>query len=506
MFIRKSINKAGNTSVQIVEKDGRLNRLVKHIGTARNPLELDELLKSASWFIEQERIKSGKVSLFDNRFKRSDFDALLDSLSFPKVLDSPTYQFFKYFYQKVGFNSLDNECFKDLVIARIVEPGSKRKTREILITRFGKKYSLTKIYRTLKTATAENYKAEIEKIVNVFVRKNIDPEIAVLFFDVTTLYYEAFEEDDFRRFGFSKDLKHNQPQIVVGLTVTRLGVPLSLNVFEGNRFEGHTMLPCVNSLVRSFNLKDFVVVADSAMLSVENLAVLEKQNLKYIVGARIGNLPTKLFKELLEKAPQKDGETIRITIKTDPKRVLIVSYSAKRATKDRYGREKLLTTAIKAQANPSVITRRYKFLVAKAGKLELKNALIEKSISLEGLKGYITNHTALTNDEVIQKYGELWQVEKSFRMSKSDLLARPIFHTLKESIEAHLLIVFTALVVSSYIEIITQKSIRKVVKTLLQIKEIVIEEKTTSQKSSRFTNSSEEVQKLLKLAKLTWVT
>jgi transposase len=283
-------------------------------------------------------------------------------------------------------------------------------------------------------------------------------------------------------------------------------MPLSLNVFEGNKFEGHTMLPCINSLVQNFNLKDFVVVADSAMLSVENLGVLEKQGFKYIVGARIGNLPTNLFKELLEKAPKKDGETIRITIKPDSKRVLIVSYSAKRARKDQHDREKLLATSIKAQTNPSIITRRYKFLVAKSGKLELKKTLIEKSISLEGLKGYITNYTVLTDGEIIQKYGELWQVEKSFRMSKSDLLARPIFHTLKESIEAHLLVVFTALAISRYVEIISQKSIQKVVKTLLQVKEILIKEKITGQTSSRFTNPTEEVQKLLKLAHITWVT
>ncbi len=132
--------------------------------------------------------------------------------------------------------------------------------------------------------------------------------------------------------------------------------------------------------------------------------------------------------------------------------------------------------------------------------------LIEKAVALEGLKGYVTNCTELEDTEVISKYGELWQVEKSFRMSNSDLLARPIFHTLKETIEAHLLIVFTALAVSRYVEIICQKSIKNLVKTLLQVKEVLIEEKTTGQKSTRFTNPTKEVQDLLKQAHITWVT
>ena len=246
----------------------------------------------------------------------------------------------------------------------------------------GKRYSLTGIYREMRTTASKDYQEKIETILWDFLRKQKEM-VSLLFFDVTTLYFESFQEDEFRKPGFSKDHKANQPQV----TVT-------------------------------------------------------------------------FFKEVT--AMQKvDGETKRISLgKT---RILVVSYSQKRAVKDRSDLEKQLRKARFALETPSTVGRSFKFLQkTKLGDFSLNDNLIEKAKLLEGLKGHITNSSSLTDKEVIEKYSQLWQVEKSFRISKSDLKARPIFHTTKEEIEAHLLIVFTALAIIRLAENTTKISCAKI--------------------------------------------
>ena len=504
MFVRKVVNRSGNTAVQVVKKVNRKNKVLKHLGTAKTPLELIHLVKTGQEYINRQKISSGVISFFDSRFKKSDLEKLLSKLSFTQSFETATYQFFRYFYRIIGFNKLNDHCFQDLVIGRIVKPCSKRQTQEFLESRLGRKYSLTKIYRTLRIAFDKQYQDQVERIVCQFVTSKISPVISIVFFDVTTLYYEAFDEDEVRRCGFSKDHKHNQPQVVVAITVTIQGIPLAMRMFPGNTFEGHTLLPCLKETIDRFQLDDCVVVADSAMLSRDNLDLLEKHKLKYIVGARLGNISQKLFTKVI-KIPRTEKATIRIPL--NEKRFLIVSYSAKRAAKDKHDREKQIKKAKEILDQPEKISRRYKFICsAKKGSHDLNQFLIKKAKQLEGLKGYISNAAGLEDGEIISKYAELWQVEKAFRMSKSDLKARPIFHTVKQSIEAHLLIVFTALAIARYVELTTSQSVSRVVKILNQVKEIIVEDPVSKQTVSKFTKLNPESRKLLKLAELDWVT
>lgn len=271
MFIRKSVNRSGNISIQVVEKTGRKNRIVKHIGTSKTPYENEYLMQAAHTFIDNQRIKSGVISFFDTRFEQSKLQEFLASVSFVQVLDTVTYQFIRHFYQTIGFHQIKDECFTDLVIARIVESASKRQTRNILETKFDKRFPLNRMYQTLHNSSEDNYQERIEKIAYQFIREHVNRNITVLFFDVTTLYFEAFDEDEMRKCGFSKEYRHNQPQIVVALTVTASGMPLAMKMFEGDTFEGHTMIPCVEETMDKFSLMDIIVVADAAMLSEKNL-------------------------------------------------------------------------------------------------------------------------------------------------------------------------------------------------------------------------------------------
>ena len=504
MYIRKLKSRNGNIQVQAVQKIGRQNKVVRHFGTARNELETSELVSLAKEYIENQRIRSGKISFFDNRYSASEMGKVLSKFCIRRVLDSVTFHFFYHFYQVLDFDRIGDKDFADLVVARIIFPVSKAKTRDFLESKLNKHYSLSGLYRMMGRIYNLNFQKQLEEKMTSFVR-SFSPTISVLFFDVTTLYYESFDEDDLRKFGFSKDSKAHQPQLVVTLTVTAEGFPLHLKVFPGNKFEGHLLLPCIREIVEQHTINDFVVVADSAMVSSANMEELERENLSYIVGARLGNLPTKLWEQIVT-VPKIDGVIKRFDFGN--KRILVVSYSQKRANKDRSDREKQLKRAQFALHNPSVVSKRFKFLKkVKNHDLELNTENVAKSQLLEGLKGYLTNAVSLTDEEIISKYSQLWQVEKSFRISKSDLKARPVFHTVKERIEAHLTIVFASLAVIRLVEKTTGKSVQKVLWLLDQVKEVVIENTVSGEQISKYSEvENQETKELLKIAKLNWGT
>ena len=214
MFVRKLKSRNGNIQVQVVVKVNRNNHVVKHMGTARNSLEIQQLTALANQYIDEARIKSGKLSFFDTRYTQSEMSSFLSRLLAIAAYDSATFHFFNHFYDSLGFRSFADECFRDLVIARIVHPVSKARTREWLETKLGHRYSLTALYRGMEKAYRLQYQERLEQSVWSFTTTVLSQNISVLFFDVTTLYYEAFDEDDLRKCGYSKDRKDNQLQLV----------------------------------------------------------------------------------------------------------------------------------------------------------------------------------------------------------------------------------------------------------------------------------------------------
>lgn len=485
--------------MQVLEKVGGKNRVVKHLGTARTPTELIQLKQQAADYLDQVRISKGVVSLFDTRYTRTEFERYVDTLIVHPVRETPSYEFFNHFYRRLGFTNLKDDCFKDLVLGRILNPASKAATQEWLADKLEKQYSLTEIYRCMQKAYTVGYRETLEKLMFKFATNNLVPNIAVLFFDVTTLYYESIHPDELRQPGFSKDGKPHQPQIVVALSVTTQGFPLHLRVFSGNKFEGHTFLPCIKEIVDQHKLNKLIVVADAAMLSGTNLEALEANHLKFIVGARLGNLPQDLFARVVANVQKADGTTIRFNLSHD--RILVVGYSQKRAYKDKSDREKQIARANWVLANPAVMAGRYKYLKRHGQEgFSLNMEQIEKGKLLEGLKGYVTNAPEFSNAEIVEKYSQLWTVEKAFRMSKSDLKARPVFHILRDKIEAHLTIVFAALAIIRYVEILTNRSIAHLQKVLDRVKEVVIEDPGSGETVTKYSQVNEESSYLFKLA------
>ncbi|MDP3180242.1 MAG: IS1634 family transposase, partial [Bacteroidota bacterium] len=345
----------------------------------------------------------------------------------------------------------------DLVAIRIFEPASKLRSLELMEQFFGISHSRKTYYKIALDCV--DLKKTVEQKVTCFAGLHYSFNFDILFYDVTTLYFETFEEDGLRRNGFSKDNKSQQPQILIALMVSKEGFPVAYEVFSGNTFEGHTIIPVINDFIKRNGVKEFTVVADAAMISSENIQKLTQSNINYIVGARLGNIPAALLETIDKTIIREDGKSIRI--QTD-NGFLICSYSSVRYRKDRYEMEKQIEKAKQVIAEPSK-SKKMKFTQTKGQKIELNEALIEKTQKLLGIKGYYTNleTSVADNKMIIERYHELYKVEQAFRISKNDLQARPIFHFKEQPIKLHILICFMALVVAKHIELKTGVSIRK---------------------------------------------
>lgn len=364
----------------------------------------------------------------------------------------------------------------DLVIIRIVEPASKLRSIELLKDYFGIRHRRQNFYTSVGQWTG--LKTSIEKAVTTFAQKEHAFDYNLLFYDVTTLYFETFDEDDLRKPGFSKDNKSQQPQIVVALMVSKEGFPIAYEVFEGSTFEGHTIIPVVKSFIQKHHVKNFTVVADAAMISSDNIKALVKSSIHYIVGARLGNLSADIIDKIDKELPRNDGSLIRFKTNNG---YLICNFSSLRYRKDRYEMQKQIEKAKQAIAQPSK-NKKLKFTKSKNEKMELNEALIEKTQKLLGIKGYYTDleEVDVSSHTIIERYHELYKIEQAFRISKHDLKTRPIFHFKENPIQLHLLICFMALVVSKHIELKTKKSLNKFLNACRKIQDARMLNKITS--------------------------
>lgn len=461
MRIRKVRTASGKYALQIVSGvSGRL-KIHKHVGSYSDgdENEKEKLLFKARNYIENF---SGQSNLFDSLTSMD-----LDSLA---ILDSKplfAYEFLSWVYERLGFGEYKDDVLKDLIIARVFLPSSKSEAREILSESFNRNYSLKTIYRHIKAASEGSFKEIVQKNLMEYVKHDLGDGLRLVFYDVTTLYFDSQVKVGLRKFGFSKDHKPQNVQIVVGLVTNKDGFPLYFDVFAGNTFEGNTFLNTVENVIKLLNNPKVIVVADSAMLSKVNIGNLDEKGIGFIVGARVSNLSAELIDTISSGLNKVDGKIVDIEYKDSFR--LICQYLTKRAGKDRSDRQKQVLKAKSAISRPSRLTGRYKFLKKETNeKYSLNTGLILKSEKLEGIKGYITN-TDLPPEEVIEKYHNLWKIEKSFRITKTDLAARPIFHSLDETIKTHLVIVFAGLAIVKFVELNTHLSIKRVRKAISKV-------------------------------------
>lgn len=442
MFVRKKVNSSGSTSVQIIVKNRGRYKVVKTIGCSSNEQELQKLVYLGKQEIERMSTQSG-LFVSENDTLVEQIFSLMSNASIRTV--GPELIFGK-IYDSIGFSGLQEDLFRHLVIARLAFPLSKLKTIEYLYRFQGVMLDLDTVYRFLDKLNSK-LKEQVEQIAFAHTLKILQGNISIVFYDMTTLYFEASDEDDLRKTGFSKDGKHQNPQIYIGLLVGLGGFAIGYDIFEGNIYEGCTLIPFIEKISEKFKLNRPIVVADSGLLSNDNIKSLEQNGYEYIIGARLKNETDKVKKQILENQFS-EGQIIRIN-KTGRTR-LIVSYATNRAAKDEHNRIRglqRLEKRVKAGklTKSNINNKGYNKYLRLQGDvtIEIDYEKFNQDKVWDGLKGYATN-AKLPDKQVIENYKSLWHIEKAFRMSKTDLRIRPIYHRLKHRIEAHICISFTA--------------------------------------------------------------
>lgn len=439
MFYRKKKNASGSYSVQVLEKINGCSRLVKSFGSSSDPLVIESLLVAARDYIER---LSGNLNLFEESSQEW-FDTAFDSLS--KIYMVGPELILGQIFDQIGFTLVKQELFRDLVMSRLVYPTSKLQTIRYLEQYRGKTYTSSQVYRYMDKLHEEE-KELVEQISYAHTLSLFKDGLSVVFYDVTTIYFEAEKEDELRISGFSKDGKTQHPQILLGLLVSQNGYPLAYQIHPGNTYEGHTLMPILEQFRQRYNLKELMVIADAGLLTKQNVEHLTENNYTYIIGARI-KTESKSVKEQIINSTLKNGETYSI-----PKEAsrLVIHYSDKRAKKDDHNRKKGLARLEKALSKGTLTkkhinNRGYNKYLAMEGevKISINYEKFEADRKWDGLKGYYTN-TKLSDQEILANYGELWKIEKAFRISKTDLKIRPIYHRKHRRIESHICISFTA--------------------------------------------------------------
>ena len=444
MFVRQKKNRSGTTSVVVVTKSHGIFKELKTIGVSDNRIQIEKFINQAQQWIQHYK---GELDIFQQSAKAQEERQVTEYLlsNIENVLINGTQLILDKVFKITGFDAIEDDILRQLVIARLGQPMSKLATVDYLKSHFDEDVQLYKIYRYLDKL----YNTQQEQIQQISVdhtRKILGGKIGLMFYDVTTLYFESDYSDELRENGFSKDGKHSQPQVVLGLLVSKDGYPLSYSLFNGSQYEGRTMLPIVEDFVQRFKLEDFVVVADSGLMSKSNITQLQLGGYKYIVGARIKNETEEIKRNILS-LEKHDNEFHEL--KKGASR-LIVSYSSLRARKDKYNREKGVRRLQKAYKTGNItkenINKRgyNKFLeISDNIKVIINEEKIHEDEKWDGLKGYITNTTHSAKD-VYEQYNGLWVVEKAFRITKGTLEIRPMFHFTPRRIEAHVCICFVA--------------------------------------------------------------
>lgn len=516
VWIRRVRTASGATAVQIAESvDGR-RRIVRHVGSARDDAELGLLIEEAQRLLADDT--QGELDLgITPKAVRAHMVAppvqelWTDDAGVPvarelvvrqRVLKSCNgllYDALAAVYAGLGFDAVGDEVFRDLVIARVVEPTSLLDVDRVLAELGRTSASLSTRKRTLRRARAGGYRDQIAAAC--FAHARTAGDVSLVLYDVTTLYFEADKEDELRRVGYSKE-RRVDPQIVVGLLVDRRGFPLEIGCFEGKKAETLTIVPIVKAFQARHGITDMVVVADAGMLASGNLRELDDAGLRFIVGSRVTKAPNDLASHFHWHGDVfTDGQVIDTITPRDQRGTAAKSsdpkvraepvwnpklhtkswravwaYSRLRAVRDNKTLN-LQEHKARAVVAGDKAARTPRFVAVRNGSHELDTASLERARRLVGLKGYVTNIDAASMPaaEVISSYHDLWQVEASFRMSKSDLAARPMFARTRDAIEAHLTIVFTALALSREIQNRTGLSLRRFLRTLKPLRSATID-------------------------------
>ena len=506
MFVRRKRNKSGSTTVVVVDKSSGRFKPIRILGTSSKADQIERLFRDG---LEWVHNYGGQMDLFRSKDEELEEEKATEQVlsNIENILINGAHLILDYVFRQVGFDVIGDKILKELVIARLCQPLSKSGTVDYLKSYFDEDVELHQIYRYLDKLH-NTQQDKIQQISVEHTRKLLGGNIGLVFYDVTTLYFESDYGDELREKGYSKDGKHSQPQVVLGLLVSSGGYPLSYSLFNGSQYEGYTMLPVVEDFVQRFHLEDFVIVADSGLMNQKNIELLESGSYKYIIGAKIKNESADIKSWILSL--KKQNGTFYEIRKSGTCR-LIVGYTENRAKKDACNREKGVRRLTKAYSRGSItkenINKRgyNKFLeLSDNVKVKINKQKILEDSQWDGLKGYITN-TDLCAETVYKQYRDLWFIERAYRVTKGTLQMRPMFHFTPKRIEAHVCICFVAYKVYKELERVLKQSeiplsvdkVLNIAKTITTVRVKLPKSKKTLSKTMVLTSRHRQVAPLL---------
>lgn len=472
MYIRKKKNAGGTTSILLLTSERRLGkkhsnlRLLKNFGASSDENKLAILIQEAEEYKKHLISISPKISVLKIMSPRDIKQCFSMNIGFSDVYG----KFFDQIFSKLNLKSHELKKLHDIIVMRIASPASKRKTA--MISRdYGVDCHIDSIYKLMDQLT-ENTIIQAKKIIYNYSTELLSAHketVDVMFYDLTTVYFETNSQDELRDFGFSKDGKCQHVQIMLAVMVTKYGLPINYEEFPGNCYEGHTLIPVIEKIRERYNIDQTVLVADAALMNKINLSALTEKKINYIIAARVKNIKKdiqeKIFDqttyELISETEENFVSSKEIKLPTGD--TLIAYYSSKRARKDAYEREKAiekikkyLNSTAKSQLK-SRLKKSY-IKVTKAAKLEIDLDKLNQEKQFDGFFGIQTNLEKINPKEILHTYRGLWQVEQTFRIAKSSLEIRPVFHYNTDRIRAHFLICYMSLALIRYVEFELQKN------------------------------------------------
>ena len=474
MFVRVKPKPNGKKSIQIVESYRRADqvsqKIVRHVGQAVTDREIEEMTRLAQSIINEMETEKQPCLPFldpikllkDNPQKKESSDTVkIKNLREEQRIIDGIGDVFGKLYKDLKLDKLIGGTHKDeqwnnilesCVLARIANPVSKRRSASLLEEDYGIKIPLEKIYRMMDHVA--DRESDIKQRIAQTTLSLFQEQVDVLFFDVTTLYFESIDTDELRAFGFSKDCKFKEVQVVLALVTTTKGLPITYKLFPGNTYESGTLVEMVKDLQTQYAIKNILLVADRAMFNEENLSFMESLGIQYIVAAKLKALPKSLKSDILHADYNEEviGDELHGLKEFEHKsRRLVVGYSAKRAGKDAVDRQRLVDRLMKKVKGDKIKVKDLipnygskKYISVENGSASINQEKIKADAQWDGFHGVITNATDKTSSELLSRYRELWQIEEAFRISKHDLKMRPIFHWTENRIKAHIAICFLA--------------------------------------------------------------
>ena len=503
MFLKKTPNKSGRINLAIV--DGYYDKATKK--TKHKVIEslgyLDELekqyddpidyfTKRAKKLTEEKKARqapinftfydSDRLCVGDNLRKNFGYTALSNiyhELELDKFLNN------RQRHTKESYDA--NTILKMLVYSRILAPASKKSSfdhREMFFEKTN--YSIDDVYRCL--SFLNKHKETIQVWMNDKIKENYGRDTSLIYYDVTNYYFETDEQNDFLRKGVSKEHRPN-PIVQMGLFMDNNAIPITYELFAGNTNDCLTYRPNFGKIKKQFNLGRVISVADKGMTTGDNIwyTINTPDHDGYVFSMSIRGAEKSMKKYVLDddgyvwlgkeykRKSRKYPRTIQVTstsgkkIKKQVDEKQIVFWSEKYAKRAKAEREATLAKARDLAANPGSYTRATSYGAAKYIKkvdydkdtgeiltassiLDIDEDLIREEEALDGYYMLLTSEMDTPDDKIIDMYRGLWRIEESFKITKSELEARPVYVWTREHIEAHFLTCFVALTISRILE------------------------------------------------------